>query len=706
MSFVLDQVHRIDAQLNRLQFAPTHSSRISTGFSAAEEPSQDYDSRAASQASPLQNKAPSPRALALQAAIRSLSPGTSRSRALVGDSYIKAALATLSHRPEAASTARLVQDGSQGDEQQGEEEVGAESSTSQGETDAAEVELEWLLLSKATTQVYGTVLTKILDQAVDIANDIWYWDSVLSSSSGTIVYSVQSSPLRLWHWSSIIWTDVRARAGHFELSSVKKNAAPLTQRWNQFYGLVKDVIKERSFADFNKQILSPVTRIRAEIRMKQLALKRIRIRNANALGLLLGEGLANECVHGEGIASPLPANVEDVQAKWKASVSRNVALMEAVLAKTTDLDTPVDRFDGAIAELTDDDPLYTLDSHSTSSVSPQDVAGRLSRLLALGLPNYVTTTKALVKQHGRPSRLVRYWLPITIGVLSSSTLLRILVNRQAQLLQWVQDLGTTVVDFWTNWVLEPTKNLIKTIRHDEDSAISLLSKRSLEGDRESLERMVVDFAIDNPSSATGSNAKLTDAQIADIRAKIREGDLTPVLRVYERDLASPVLGALRGNLIRALLIQIQKTKVDVDVAMGGIDSLLKSQELLIGFISLTPGLLVAWGLTRYLRTSVFAGRRNSAALRRQGLMLRQLRNIDRILTAAQPTEFGELLYQDQGLLICEVHVLRQAAARVMPGEILKEFGEEAEELCDVRVGIERQRRIEARIRWAYGRWLN
>jgi nuclear-control-of-ATPase protein 2 len=86
-------------------------------------------------------------------------------------------------------------------------------------------------------------------------------------------------------------------------------------------------------------------------------------------------------------------------------------------------------------------------------------------------------------------------------------------------------------------------------------------------------------------------------------------------------------------------------------------------------------------------------------------MIRQLRNIDRILTAAQPTQFGELLYKDQGLLICEVHILRIAAAQTMPAEILKEFGEEVEELCDVRVGVERQRRVEERIRWAYRRWL-
>lgn len=104
-----------------------------------------------------------------------------------------------------------------------------------------------------------------------------------------------------------------------------------------------------------------------------------------------------------------------------------------------------------------------------------------------------------------------------------------------------------------------------------------MSKRSLEGDRASLERMVVDFAIAIPEGGP-----LTQAEIADVRSKIQEGDLTPVLRVYEKELQSPLYGTLRGNLIRALLIQVQKTKVDVEVAMGGIDALLKSQELVFG----------------------------------------------------------------------------------------------------------------------------
>lgn len=126
-------------------------------------------------------------------------------------------------------------------------------------------------------------------------------------------------------------------------------------------------------------------------------------------------------------------------------------------------------------------------------------------------------------------------------------------------------------------MLDPTRRLIGTIRHDEKSQVSIMSKRSLEGDRASLERMVIDFAVDNPDGPS-----LDETQIADLRANVQEGDLTPVLKAYEKELQSPIHSSLRGNLVRALLIQIQKTKVDVEVAMGGIDSLLKSQELVFG----------------------------------------------------------------------------------------------------------------------------
>ena len=186
---------------------------------------------------------------------------------------------------------------------------------------------------------------------------------------------------------------------------------------------------------------------------------------------------------------------------------------------------------------------------------------------------------------------------------------------------WIRELGSTVIDFWYNWVIEPVRKVIGTIRHDENSEVSIMSKRSLEGDRASLERMVLDFARDNPPEG---KAPLAPQQLETIRKGIQEGDLTPVLRVYEKEMQSPIYNGVMGSLSRALLIQVQKTKVDVEVAMGGIDSLLKSQELVFGFVGLTPGLLVTFGVFRWL-SSIPDSRRKSRRGQKQSQAYQILR---------------------------------------------------------------------------------
>lgn len=565
--------------------------------------------------------------------------------------------------------------------------------------------MEWLAVAKATTQVYGLVIDKLLSQTVGLADDLWYWDGVISSQSYTLLYSVQTAPGRMWEFGKGVWEDVKDRASGMEVQGVGEGVQKtLRQQWSGFYRLVQQVVRERNVRDMRRRVVSPVARIRSEVRAKQARLKQARLRGANALGVLLGEGLMNESVHGDGLATP---GLDDAGRRWKVSMARSVALMEAVLVKTNQTDLEVDKFDAAIAEETDDDMLYQADvsfqtegNGRSSGVNAGIVANRLERLIAETLEAYDDSSRSITKDHGKPSRLIRYWLPVTMGILSSSTVLRILINRKAEIRQWIEELGSTMIDFWSNWVVEPTRKVIKTIRHDEGSEVSIMSKRSLEGDRDSLERMVVEFARDNPA---GGKA-LTDVELADIRSKVREGDLTTVLKAYEHDLSSPFMGVIRGNLIRALLIQVQKTKVDVEVAMGGIDALLKSQELVFGFVGLTPGVLVSIAVWRWLRSS-FTDGRNSQSRYRQGVMIRQLRNIDRVLDSSEPTSYGELLYKDHGLLLCEVHVLRQEARRSMPDEVYREFLDELEELVDVRSGVKRQKSVVERVRWAYGRWF-
>ncbi|QUC22557.1 uncharacterized protein UV8b_06798 [Ustilaginoidea virens] len=567
---------------------------------------------------------------------------------------------------------------------------------------AYEDEIEWLLVTKATVHIYGAILNSLLDHIIPLNNDIWYWSDVLNSYTYSSLYTVQTSPIRLWVWTQEVYATSKTRFRSLSIRDspsdlVDSTAAKVSQRWRQFYAIVRDTIRERSFANIQTKVLSPVAFCRSEARKKKAQLRKLREITASGLGVLMDEGL--QFGHDDDKAAELQDSHD-----LKGVVEHSVALMDMVLKEVCTLDENIHDFEDKVFAGVEEDP--ELSVHLEDSVIPDRPAvlsRRLLRIIDKTLPDHVHRMQNLARENGRPGRIVRYWLPSLIGVLSSTTVLRVLVNRQDQIINWITNFGCTVRDFWLNWVIQPTEKVIKTIRHDESSEIAIMSRDSLKVDRESLERMVVDFAKDKPHFATGGNKSVSDAQLADIRSKVAQGDVTPVLRAYERDLRNPLAGAIRGDLVRSLLIQVQKTKVDLEVAMTGIDSLLRSQELVFGFVGLTPGVLVSFGILQYLR-GVLGGRSGLRQARKSGRAVRILRNIDRILSEARPTENNVLSYKDHGLLLCEVHVLRSYSRNLMPRDVEKEFLEDLEDLANIK-GVQVQTKALERIRWAYAKWL-
>ncbi|KAF9881902.1 ATP synthase regulation protein nca2 [Colletotrichum karsti] len=562
-------------------------------------------------------------------------------------------------------------------------------------------EIEWLLVSKATVQTYGVILNTLLDQIIPLSDDIWYWDEVLSSYTYSSLYTVQTSPLRLWALTKDVYHESKHRFQHLSQAPgefVESTRTGLSQQWGQFYGIVRDSIRDSSITTLQRRVLSPVALSRGEARRKLAHLKRLREMTASGLGVLVDEGLTFG-VDDDDDKSEAGVNSHD----WKGVVERSVALMDMVLKDVLSLESGVAEFEDKVFAGVEEDPELSIHIEDANALEkPAVLARRLLNILDSGLPSHVVSTQTLVRENGRPSRLIRYWLPATALLLSSTTILRVLSNRRAEIISWIRDIGVTVRDFWFNWVIEPTRKIVGTIRHDSNSEIAIMSRDSLKADRESLERMVVDFALDKPHFA-GDGTSLTDAQIADIRMKVSEGDVTPVLKAYERDLRKPFVGAVKGDLVRSLLIQVQKTKVDLEVAISGIDALLKSQELVFGFVGLTPGVLVSIGIVQYFR-GVFGSRRGARNTREAGRSIRVLRNIDRIFSEATPSQNNLLSYKDHGLLLCEVHVLRNLMQRVLPRDRQREFLEDIDDLANLK-GIQVQVRALDRIRWAYARWL-
>ena len=73
-----------------------------------------------------------------------------------------------------------------------------------------------------------------------------------------------------------------------------------------------------------------------------------------------------------------------------------------------------------------------------------------------------------------------------------------------------------------------------------------------------------------------------------------------MMRSYEMELKKPIKNLLSGDLMRSLLIQVQKLKVDTESAMLEIDQILRANELSISLVAAVPAFLIAGAGLFYL----------------------------------------------------------------------------------------------------------
>jgi len=250
-----------------------------------------------------------------------------------------------------------------------------------------------------------------------------------------------------------------------------------------------------------------------------------------------------------------------------------------------------------------------------------------------------------------PNWLTRWWPALAIGLLAVYKL----QGSWSDVVSWLRgSVWTTVEAFVQNWVVEPLFQIYLTIRHDPTEKTGLIAKESLPSDRHSLERMVVDFARD-------MNSQLSAADLQKIGASALNGNMDPVMAVYERQIGSPLLNLIAGDLIRAMLIQLQKSKVDVEVALSGIDQLLQSQQLVFGLVAAVPAFGVVWWLTSVLTSRLYEltyGWRASKSAR--NTVFAGLQWLDLVI---QSTSTEKLSIEEVGLIYCGIVVVRDAIRR-------------------------------------------
>ena len=283
---------------------------------------------------------------------------------------------------------------------------------------------------------------------------------------------------------------------------------------------------------------------------------------------------------------------------------------------------------------------------------------RLGRLVRLGEENSSIEVNGLqmLLERTRPSLLERYLFPVGKALLG--VFLGFYCWRRIDIYQaWIALQGVFLAsqNIVAVWIVSPLREIWQTVRYQRAVGFKIVSEAAIQADLDSLERMLLEFK--QPSD--------------------QPGDLSPVLRLYEQAIKHPLRNALFGDLVKLLLIQGQKSKVDLEGALLALDRLLRANELNFELMAVLPLLALLVGL------ALFGGRLYQRLAGRserqiQGTMREQLRSLELSLNTAE-----EDLDECFGQTVLTVRSLSLLYQQCPKNELY--FKEDLSELLNVRL---------------------
>lgn len=174
--------------------------------------------------------------------------------------------------------------------------------------------------------------------------------------------------------------------------------------------------------------------------------------------------------------------------------------------------------------------------------SAQNLGTSLENLLRVSLQKQEMRMAQLLSSapngNGVPTRLARLWPALLLGPMTAIIALRIVTRSWDTIIAQAHDARETVRGFFINWVYEPCVKLLGTIRTGDQEGV-IMTRESLNSDLQSLERMVADFSAEKYG--------LTGPALEEVANRVREGDLSNVLRIYETELKVSLAASAKAN---------------------------------------------------------------------------------------------------------------------------------------------------------------
>ncbi|OAY70222.1 Nuclear control of ATPase protein 2 [Ananas comosus] len=218
----------------------------------------------------------------------------------------------------------------------------------------------------------------------------------------------------------------------------------------------------------------------------------------------------------------------------------------------------------------------------------------------------------------KPRKMTLYWIRYTGGAVGLSAC-SLWLLRHSSLMgssdidNWIRDAKESMAGFWREHVEQPLisirDELFETFRRRHKGVMEV---EEVQLTANSLHRMLLAFC----EQTKGQNLPedISDQQLLEI-----------VMARYEKEVMHPLQNLLSGELARAMLIQIQKLKLDLETAMLELDQILKANEINFAILAALPAFCLSLLLLMLVRAWILQDKgaegRGRIARRQRRLLL-------------------------------------------------------------------------------------
>eukprot|EP01080_Neovahlkampfia_damariscottae_P008542 gene8542-366_t len=191
-----------------------------------------------------------------------------------------------------------------------------------------------------------------------------------------------------------------------------------------------------------------------------------------------------------------------------------------------------------------------------------------------------------------PSYFRRKWLQTTISVGVSGLIGYYVYHHQTEITNWAVKAKDSILDFFQEHLVEPFQSIIKTVLKSYQK--SIFNPEELKNAKESMQRMLIDIG-------TELNNHVTPEELQSIIMKAEKNDVTIFSENYENEIKKPVKNLFVGNIVRMLLIQIQRINVSFLEIMREFDSVMAQNQINLDILATIPVLIGGIAFSSWIR---------------------------------------------------------------------------------------------------------